>query len=160
MTRQHYVCAELSKRFIPNALLPDRFSDEDILLGKKGGEKVEYIQVKSSHPDRNAIGRGSWELGGVDFELWKEAKDNQFVVFVWLGSPDTNESPSYWIARKSEVGKKFAPMRNGSGIWRISADTESSISAKWNYPTKMETSWRNNWKLFDNYKTQLFNQRK
>jgi hypothetical protein len=34
---EFYVCAELSKRGIPNALLPDNFADDDILVGNKEG---------------------------------------------------------------------------------------------------------------------------
>lgn len=32
-----YVAAELAKRGIPNSLLPENFSDDDILIGKKDG---------------------------------------------------------------------------------------------------------------------------
>ena len=33
-----YVAVELSKRGIPNALLPENFSDDDILFGQKNGK--------------------------------------------------------------------------------------------------------------------------
>jgi hypothetical protein len=49
-----YVSAELSKRGIPNSLLPENFSDDDILVGKKDGSLLGFIQVKSCHPDRSA----------------------------------------------------------------------------------------------------------
>ena len=45
-----YVAAELSKRGIPNSLLPENFSDDDIMIGKKNGSETAYIQVKSCHP--------------------------------------------------------------------------------------------------------------
>src|ERR1019366_2244675 len=48
-----FVSAELSKRGIPNALLPENFSDDDILLGDKEGQRVGFIQVKACHPDRS-----------------------------------------------------------------------------------------------------------
>ncbi|PIQ68257.1 MAG: hypothetical protein COV91_05120 [Candidatus Taylorbacteria bacterium CG11_big_fil_rev_8_21_14_0_20_46_11] len=94
-----YVAAELSKRGIANALLPENFSDDDILLGKKDGEVLGFIQVKSCHPDRAK----TFILRETD-EKWTEANDNQFVVFVWLGHPKTNECPMYWVARKKDVG--------------------------------------------------------
>lgn len=50
-----YVAAELSKRGIPNSLLPENFSDDDILIGKKDGKLLGYIQVKACHPDRSKI---------------------------------------------------------------------------------------------------------
>jgi hypothetical protein len=90
-----YVAAELSKRGIPNALLPENFSDDYIIIGKKNGGLVGFIQVKSCHPDRAT----SFILSEAD-EEWANANDNQFVVFVWLGSPKKNESPRYWIAKK------------------------------------------------------------
>jgi hypothetical protein len=45
-----YVAAELSKRGIPNALLPENFSDYDLLAGAKDGTRHCFIQVKSCHP--------------------------------------------------------------------------------------------------------------
>jgi hypothetical protein len=48
-----YVAAELSKRGIPNALLPENFTDDDIMIGHKDGTRVGFIQVKSCHPDRS-----------------------------------------------------------------------------------------------------------
>lgn len=41
-----YVCAELSKRGIPNALLPENFSDDDVLVGNKEGTEIGFIQDK------------------------------------------------------------------------------------------------------------------
>lgn len=94
-----YVAAELSKRGIPNALLPENFSDDDILVGRKGGEATGFIQVKSCHPDRAS----TFILRETD-ESWSSAPDNQFVVFVWLGSSRKNEPPRYWITNKKAVG--------------------------------------------------------
>lgn len=94
-----YVAAELSKRGIPNAFLPENFSDDDILVGKKDGAATGFVQVKSCHPDRAS----TFILREAD-ELWSSAPDNQFVVFVWLGSPRKNESPRYWITNKKAVG--------------------------------------------------------
>ena len=42
-----YVAAELSKRGIPNALLPENFSDDGILGGRKDSDEVFYVQVKA-----------------------------------------------------------------------------------------------------------------
>lgn len=47
-----YVAAELSKRGITNALLPENFSDDDLIAGTKDGKRFCFIQVKSCHPDR------------------------------------------------------------------------------------------------------------
>jgi hypothetical protein len=35
-----FVSAELSKRGIPNSLLPENFSDDDILVGNKDGTAI------------------------------------------------------------------------------------------------------------------------
>ena len=51
-----YVCAELSKRGIPNALLPENFSDDDILVGDKVAKNIAFVQVKACHPDRSGCG--------------------------------------------------------------------------------------------------------
>jgi len=83
-----YVAAELSKRGIPNALLPENFSDDDLLAESKGGTAVCFIQVKACHPDRSR----TFILRASD-EKWCAAPKNQFVVFVWLGSPAKNEPP-------------------------------------------------------------------
>src|SRR5208337_2223448 len=90
-----YVSAELSKRGIPNALLPENFSDDDILAGNKSGSELCYIQVKACHPDR-----GKTFPLYAKHEAWVSARENEFVVFVWLGSPAKNEGPKYWIASK------------------------------------------------------------
>ncbi len=77
-----YVAAELSKRGIPNALLPENFSGDDLIAGKKALSLLCYIQVKACHPDRN----NSFLLH-ASHDDWVDAGDNQFVIFVYLGSP-------------------------------------------------------------------------
>jgi hypothetical protein len=105
-----YVAAELSKRGIPNALLPENFSGDDIIIGRKGGLEIGYIQVKSCHPDH---GGNSFKLKPEHAE-WVSAPKNQYVVFVWLGSSAKNEAPRFWIATKAEVGEacELHPARN------------------------------------------------
>ncbi|MBT3581143.1 hypothetical protein HN511_02465, partial [bacterium] len=46
-----YVAAELSKRGIPNALLPENFSDNDILIGNKKGTLLMEPDNKFLTPD-------------------------------------------------------------------------------------------------------------
>ncbi|MFH1015265.1 MAG: hypothetical protein V1762_05040 [Nitrospirota bacterium] len=131
-----YVAAELSKRGIPNALLPENFSDDDIIIGKKDGKLLGFIQVKSCHPDR----ANTFILRETD-EKWKNADDNQFVVFVWLSSPQKNESPKYWIARKREVG--IACTRHpahGTSNW------ERRFS-----PKDLDPEWENNWNILKEF---------
>lgn len=131
-----YVAAELSKRGIPNSLLPENFSDDDILIGKKNGDLLGYIQVKSCHPDRAK----SFILRETD-EKWVNAGDNQFVVFVWLGSPKKNESPIYWIARKRDVGmacKKHSA--HGTSNWERRFLLED-----------LNTTWKNNWDILKEF---------
>ena len=131
-----YVAAELSKRGIPNGLLPENFSDDDILIGKKGGESVGYIQVKSCHPDRAR----SFILRENN-EEWETAADNQFVIFVWLGSPQKNEGPQYWIARKKDVGRACREhSAHGTTNW------ERRFA-----PEDLEQSWKDNWGLVKDY---------
>ena len=131
-----FVAAELSKRGIPNSLLPENFSDDDILIGKKDGQKLGYIQVKSCHPDRSS----TFILKEGD-ESWEKADGNQFVVFICLGSPKKNESPRYWIARKSDVGLacKTHPA-HGSSNW------ERRFS-----PEDFPQAWENNWGIFKEF---------
>lgn len=128
-----YVAAELSKRGIPNSLLPENFSDDDILIGKKDGQQLGYIQVKACHPDRSS----TFILKEGD-EGWEMAQENQFVTFVWLGSPKTNESPRYWIASKKDVGIVCkAHPAHGSSNW------ERRFSF-----ADLPKAWENNWSIF------------
>ncbi len=46
---EHFVCAELSKRGIPNALLPENFPHDDIMVSDRDGMRTAYIQVKACH---------------------------------------------------------------------------------------------------------------
>lgn len=132
-----YVAAELSKRGIPNALLPENFSDDDLLAGKKDGSAICFVQVKSCHPDRAS----SFILSAKN-EAWENAADNQIVVFVWLGSPARNETPLFWIALKREVGKacKEHPA-HGTDNWERRFQ-----------PSDLKAEWVNNWILFDKLK--------
>lgn len=129
-----YVAAELSKRGILNSLLPENFSDDDILIGKKDGTSVGFIQVKSCHPDRSA----SFILRHTD-EEWVDAPENQYIIFVWLGSPKKNESPRYWIAKKREVGLAcVSHSAHGTENWERRF-----------YPKDFEIRWENNWDAFN-----------
>lgn len=131
-----FVAAELSKRGIPNSLLPENFSDDDILLGKKDGTALAYIQVKSCHPDRAS----SFILRETD-ERWVNARNNQYVVFVWLGSPKKNESPEYWIARKRDVGQAcIKHLAHATHNW------ERRFACN-----DLNASWKANWALLREY---------
>ncbi len=147
---EHYVAAELSKRRIPNALLPENFSGDDIIFGKKDGETFGYIQVKSCHPDRG----NNFPLD-EKHENWASAKDNQFVIFVWLGSTKNNEAPIYWIARKRDVGliiKHTPPNRNPVNTERrFIPDEESGLVPKSTF-IRLKKDWRiYGWDLFKEY---------
>lgn len=131
-----YVAAELSKRGIPNSLLPENFSDDDVIVGSKDGTQVCFVQVKACHPDRAS----SFILRETD-EKWADAPENHFVVFVWLGSPRNNESPRYWIASKRAVGEACrAHPAHGTSNWerRFSRDA-------------LPSEWENNWPVFNRY---------
>ena len=131
-----YVAAELSKRGIPNALLPENFSDDDLLIGKKDGEATAFIQVKACHPDRSS----TFILRETE-ESWSTAPSNQFVVFVWLGSPRKNEPPRYWIAPKSAVGALcHRHPAHGTNNW----ERRFSIS-------QLPAEWENAWTNFSAY---------
>ncbi len=137
-----YVAAELSKRGISNALLPENFSDDDIIFGLKDGKVLGSIQVKSCHPDRGS----TWRLDEKN-EKWTNAKDNTFVVFVWLGSPSKNESPRYWITTKKEVGKHcMEDPAHGT------SNTERRINLKHKNPSLcIHKEWENNWGLLEDF---------
>ena len=136
---EYYVAAELAKRGIPNALLPENFSDDDIMVGKKDGEDIGFIQVKSCHPDR----ANSFILKEEN-ENWENAASNQYVVFVWLGSPSKNQSPRYWVTTKRDVGKacKDHPC-HGTKNW----ERRFSI----NGPICIKQEWENNWDVFKKF---------
>jgi hypothetical protein len=127
-----YVAAELSKRGIPNALLPENFSGDDMLIGKKDGEATAFIQVKACHPDRSS----TFILRETE-ESWAGAPANQFVVFVWLGSPRKNEPPRYWIAAKTQVGTLcHRHPAHGTDNW----ERRFSLSQ---LPAEWENAWHN-----------------
>ena len=131
-----YVAAELSKRGIPNALLSENFSDDDIFGGGKSSAGIFYIQVKACHPDRSK----SFALH-EQHEAWLDAPPNQFVAFVWLGSPDKNEAPRFWIALKSDVGRAC--------IDRRPANPDNKERRLW--VKDMPAQWENAWDLFFEY---------
>ncbi|HWW03522.1 MAG TPA: hypothetical protein VNZ64_27715 [Candidatus Acidoferrum sp.] len=131
-----YVAAELSKRGISNALLPENFSDDDIMVGRKDGSRLCFVQVKACHPDRAK----SFILRETD-EKWTRAKENEFVVFVWLGSPRKNESPQYWVAKKKDVGSAcVAHSAHGTHNWERRF-----------YPKDLPSEWRDKWPVIEDY---------
>lgn len=131
-----YVAAELSKRGVPNSLLPENFSDDDILIGKKDGANTAFIQVKTCHPDRSS----TFILRETE-ESWTDAPVNQYVVFVWLGSPAKNGSPKYWVATKRAVGSLCQNHHaHGTHNW------ERRFS-----PSDFPSSWANNWDTFSSF---------
>src|SRR5947199_7868818 len=95
-----FCCRRAIKTWNSNSLLPENYSDDDILIGNKEGTKVGFIQVKACHPDRSS----SFILRETD-EKWGLATDNAYCVMVWLGRTSTNEPPRYWIALKRELGQ-------------------------------------------------------
>jgi len=118
-----YVAAELSKRGIPNSLLPENFSDDDIIVGTKDGSKIAYIQVKSCHPDR----ANSFILRETN-EEWVNSPSNQFVAFVRLGSPRRNEPPKYWIATKRETWGGHVSSTRHTVLRTGNADSHRTVS--------------------------------
>jgi hypothetical protein len=108
-----YVAAELSKRDIANSLLPENFSDDDVIGGSKDGSRLCFVQVRSCHPDCAK----SFILRETD-EKWVHSPPNHFVVLVWLGSPSRNDPPRYWIASKKDVGRAcLAHSAHGTAYW-------------------------------------------
>jgi hypothetical protein len=131
-----YMCAELSKRGIPNALLPENFADDDILIGKKDGDRVGFVQVKSCHPDRSK----SFILSSKH-ESWSKAPDNQFVALVWLGSPGKNEPPRFWLTTKKKMGDACVGHHaHGTDNW----ERRFNING-------LPEEWENNWHIFDQF---------
>lgn len=138
-----YVAAELSKRGIPNALLPENFTGDDIIVGTKDGTALAFVQVKSCHPDR-----ASSFILNAEHEAWVDAPANQFVVFVWLGSPKKNEPPRYWVVTKAAVGEACV---------RHSQHTQPTVSGGMNWERRfwlahdkhpedvLDPSWENAW---------------
>jgi hypothetical protein len=132
-----YVCAELSKRDIPNALLPENFSDDDILIGDKAATCITFIQVKACHPDRSQ----SFILRETH-EKWTSEPVNHYCAFVWLGRPSIFEPPRYWLAKKKEVGEAcLNHPAHGTPNWERRF-----------YPSDLPREWENRWSLFDEFK--------
>jgi len=132
-----FVAAELSKRGIPNALLPENFSDDDILVGSKSAAHTGFVQVKACHPDRSE----SFILRDTD-EKWHGDKSDNLFVFVWLGKTTNNEPPRYWIATKTEVGQAcVSHSAHGTGNWERRF-----------YPRDFPVDWAERWSLFDQFR--------
>jgi hypothetical protein len=134
-----FVCAELSKRGIPNALLPENFPHDDILVSNKDGTLSGYVQVKACHPDRSK----SFYLTEKE-EAWCAAGPNKFCVLVWLGEPATHTPPRYWIALKSEVGELCTGPLRQQNTNPLNPERRLSLE-------NMPAAWENRWSLFDKY---------
>jgi hypothetical protein len=137
-----FVCAELSKRGIPNALLPENFPHDDILVSNKDGTLSGYVQVKACHPARSV----SFYLTEKE-EAWRAEGPNKFCVLVWLGEAATNQPkpPRYWIALKREVGELCAgPLRDQN---KNPLNPERRLLVK-----DTPAEWENRWGLFDVYR--------
>jgi hypothetical protein len=134
----HFVCAELSKRGITNALLPENFPEDEIVLSSKESRtKSGYIQVKVCHPDQSE----AFMLRETEAR-WGAEASNKFCVFVWLGATWNNEPPRYWIARKREVGD-LCVAHSAKGI----SNWERRFK-----PADFPQNWENRWSLFDVYR--------
>lgn len=138
-----FVCAELSKRGIPNALLPENFPHDDILISDKNGSLSGYIQVKACHPDRST----SFYLTEKE-ETWREEGLNKFCVLVWLGGTANHLPPRYWIAHKRDVGDLcVGKIRH--------QNTNTHNPERRVFVKDVPLDWENRWSLFDAYKTLL-----
>lgn len=135
-----FVAAELSKRGIPNPLLPENFSDDDILIGNKEATRTGFIQVKACHPDRSS----SFILRQSE-EDWCSAAGNVFCVLVWLGRTSINEAPRYWIALKPEVGQ--ACLAHG-------AHGTQNLERRFHLQD-LPSEWENRWSLFDDFRPRI-----
>jgi hypothetical protein len=119
-------------------------SDYHIMAGSRDGSRVCFIQVKSCHPDRSAT-----FILNAEHEAWTNAKPHEFVVFVWLGSPQRNESLRYWIATKKDVGMACkAHPASGSDNWERRFSVCNGDAVK---PNTLSAVWENNWSVFAPY---------
>jgi hypothetical protein len=134
-----FVCAELAKRGIPNALLPEYFPHDDILVSDKDGTVSGYVQVKSCHPDR----ANSFYLTEAE-EAWSSEGPNKFCVLVWLGSTAHNTPPRYWIALKREIGKLCMGVLREQNVNPTNKERRLSLD-------KVPANWENRWSHFDAY---------
>lgn len=129
-----YTSAELFKRGIQNRLVPEGHQ-KLVQISKR--RRVGYIHVIACHPDR-----GSTFLLKENHEGWTKAADNRFVIFVWLGSAKTNGSPSFWLARKNEVGVMLKSH---------SAHNTHNWERRFG-PKRLDArGWKNNWKILKKY---------
>lgn len=146
-----FVCAELSKRAIPNALLPENFADDDILVGNKAATQIGFVQVKACHPDRSK----SFILRETQ-EAWRSAADNQFCALVWLGRTNTYEAPRYWLALKREVGELcLAHAAHGTSNWErrfFPPDAVAPSGSGTKQRMFLPSAWENRWSLFDKFR--------
>src|SRR5262249_1470898 len=136
-----FVCAELSKRGIPNALLPENFPHDDVLVSNKDGTKSGYVQVKACHPDRSK----SFYLSEKE-EAWRSEGPNTFCVLVWLGETATPTAPRYWIALKREVGELCVGALRHQNVNPLNKERRL-------YVTDVPKEWENRWSLFDSYRS-------
>lgn len=139
---EQFVAGELSKRGIPNALLPENFSDDDIIVGSKLNESiVGYIQVKSCHPDRS----DSFLLT-ESAEVWaKDNRQSSYCILVWLGKTTERDPPRYWIAYKHEIGTLCLSLgSHGTSNWERRLYTED-----------LPREWESRWELFNIYQHKI-----
>jgi hypothetical protein len=137
-----FVCAELSKRGIPNALLPENFPHDDILVSNKDGTLSGYVQVKACHPDLSE----SFYLTEKE-EAWCADELNKFCVLVWLGETANHKpkAPRYWIAFKREVGELC--------VGDLRKQNKSPLNKERRLFLKdVPPIWENRWALFDAYR--------
>jgi len=136
-----YVAAEFAKRGICVSLLPENFPDDDLMIANRDGSKIGYVQVKACHPQRSS----TFILRATD-EKWADSNEHKnrerFVVFVDLGNPDENKSPSYWIATRLEVGNAcISHLAHGTHNWERRFGKQSLT----------EKGWKDRWSLFDHF---------
>ena len=94
---------------------------------------MDDIQVKACHPDRSK----SFILR-ENYESWAEFIKNQYVIFIWLGSPSKIQSLRYWIASKKDVGKTY-----------IEHHAQGTSNRERRFGLNiLNPEWENNWDLF------------
>ena len=156
-----FIAAELAKRGIPAAILPEGYKGDDIFVGEIGGSKIARIQVKTCHPERGNV----FHLSGKVVEDWKKARKNEFVACVWLGKErdaDVSKcSPAYWITTKNEMALILERIRRTivnyttrTNKMILLAPDEASHLAPKPHGTKdrLPTEWRENWRIFDEFR--------
>jgi len=149
MLENFYVATELSKRNIPNSLLPENF-DDDLIIGKKSSAKLGWIQVKACYPDRSK----TFRVGIDECEKRARAEKNEYVAFVWLGSPKGNDRPIYWITHKAEAGRigvEYKPKNPNNKERRFAPDVDSTLNPTWK-GMRLRRERSNSWDIFGKYK--------